>query len=300
MKWKCPKCGREFARQDQPHYCGKPQTVDEYILAQDEQVRPKLNEVRAILRDAIPDAGECISWSMPTYRKGRNLIHFAASKKHIGLYPGGEATSVFAEELTGFDVEVGKEIAAYLGVEARFEEAAWEALLAGVKAGRFDIVCNGVGYTEERAESLEFSDPYVYTRKVLIVSDSNEEIQSFEDLNGKNTANSPGSTYAAIAEEYGAKVEYIDTFGETITMLTQGRIDATINSEVSYLDYMAQHPDAPIKIVAESEGEAVCYPVMKGETELCAAVNEALQSLRDSGRLAELSNKYFGGDITNK
>ena len=205
-----------------------------------------------------------------------------------------------SNELVGFDVEVGKEIAAYLGVEARFEEANWDALLAGVKAGRFDIVCNGVGYTEERAESLEFSDPYVYTRKVLIVADSNEEIQSFEDLNGRTTANSPGSTYAAIAEEYGAKVEYIDTFGETITMLTQGRIDATINSEVSYLDYMAQHPDAPIKIVAESEGEAVCYPVMKGETELCTAVNEALQSLRDSGRLAELSNKYFGGDITNK
>lgn len=107
MKWKCPKCGREFARQDQPHYCGKPQTVDEYILAYDEPIRTKLNEVRAILRDAIPDADECISWSMPTYRKGRNLIHFAASKKHIGLYPGGEATSVFAEELASFDVSKG-------------------------------------------------------------------------------------------------------------------------------------------------------------------------------------------------
>ncbi|MBQ9154583.1 MAG: transporter substrate-binding domain-containing protein [Solobacterium sp.] len=204
------------------------------------------------------------------------------------------------DELTGFDVEVGKEIADYLGVEARFEEAAWESLLAGVQAGRFDIVCNGVGYTEERALSYEFSDPYVYTRKVLIVAADNDEIKTFEDLDGKTTANSTGSTYAEIAESYGATVTYIDTFGETITLLTQGRIDATINSEVSYLDYMSQHPEAPIKIVDQSEGESVCYPVNKGETELRDAVNEALESLRSSGKLAELSEKYFGGDITNK
>ena len=107
MKWKCPKCGREFSKQDQPHYCGKPQTIDEYIEAQDEAVQPKLNELRAILKDALPDAQERISWSMPTYWKGRNIIHFAALKKHIGIYPGGEATAVFKDELTGFDVSKG-------------------------------------------------------------------------------------------------------------------------------------------------------------------------------------------------
>ena len=105
--WKCPKCGREFSRRGQSHYCEKSKTIDEYIAAQDEAVRPKLNEVRAILRSALPDAQERISWSMPTYWKGQNLIHFAASKKHIGLYPGGEATTVFAEELAGIDVSKG-------------------------------------------------------------------------------------------------------------------------------------------------------------------------------------------------
>ena len=107
MTWKCPKCGREFSKQGQSHYCEKPQTIDEYIAVQDEAVRPKLNEVRAILRSALPDAQERISWSMPTYWKGQNLIHFAASKKHIGIYPGGEATTVFAEELAGIDVSKG-------------------------------------------------------------------------------------------------------------------------------------------------------------------------------------------------
>ncbi len=105
--WICPKCGRAFARKGQSHYCEKPQTVDEYIAVQDESVQPKLNELRAILRAALPDAQECISWSMPTYRRGRNLIHFAASKKHIGLYPGEEAVTAFTEELASLDVSKG-------------------------------------------------------------------------------------------------------------------------------------------------------------------------------------------------
>jgi uncharacterized protein YdhG (YjbR/CyaY superfamily) len=99
MKWKCPKCGREFSRQSQDHYCIKPQSVDEYIAAQDETIQPKLNEIRTVLRSALPDAEERISWSMPTYRKDHNIIHFAAQKKHIGLYPGPEAVAYFSGRL---------------------------------------------------------------------------------------------------------------------------------------------------------------------------------------------------------
>ena len=84
MKWKCPKCGREFSRQNQDHFCVKPQNIDEYIAAQDEKIQPRLNEIRSVLRAALPDAEERISWSMPTYWKGKNIIHFAAFKKHIG------------------------------------------------------------------------------------------------------------------------------------------------------------------------------------------------------------------------
>ena len=107
MTWKCPKCGREFSKQNQDHYCIRPQTIEEYIAAQDETVRPRLERLREIIHEAIPDAEETISWSMPTFRKGKNLIHFAAFKKHIGLYPGGEATAVFAEKLTDLDVSKG-------------------------------------------------------------------------------------------------------------------------------------------------------------------------------------------------
>lgn len=106
-KAKWPKHGRSLSREGQDHYSGKTETIDQYIGEQDETVRPYLTEVRKIIHDAIPDAQERISWSMPTFWKGRNLIHFAASRKHLGLYPGGEATTVFAEKLAGYDVSKG-------------------------------------------------------------------------------------------------------------------------------------------------------------------------------------------------
>lgn len=88
--WKCPKCGRSFRNENQQHFCGKaPKTIDDYILAQDENIRDQLRNVREVLRDELPNAIEKISWAMPTYWQGHNIIHFAAQKKHIGLYPGG-------------------------------------------------------------------------------------------------------------------------------------------------------------------------------------------------------------------
>ena len=107
MQWKCPKCGREFSRQGQDHYCIKPRSIDEYIAAQEERIQPVLREVRAILQSALPEAEERISWSMPTYWKGRNILHFAASKKHLGIYPGDEAVAAFSDELAGYDTAKG-------------------------------------------------------------------------------------------------------------------------------------------------------------------------------------------------
>ena len=81
--------------------------IDEYILKQDTAVQPQLNAIRDTIRAAIPDAVEKISYQMPTYWKGRNIIHFAAFKNHIGLYPGGEAPVVFAERLKDYKTSKG-------------------------------------------------------------------------------------------------------------------------------------------------------------------------------------------------
>lgn len=204
------------------------------------------------------------------------------------------------DQLVGLDIEIGTLIAEGLGVAPEFQETDWDSILAGVDSGRFDIACNGVGYTETRAEKYNFSTPYVYTHKVLVVGADNEDIKTMEDLKGRTTANSPSSTYAQIAEEHGATVTYVSTLGETIELLRQGRVDATVNAQVSIEDYLAQHPDAPIKIVQVLEGDPVAYPVRKSaETEsLIAAINDILEAARQDGTLSAISLKYFGLDLT--
>lgn len=105
--WKCPKCSREFKNTEQDHFCGNPSSIDEYIGTQPEDVRLLLQSIRETIRAAAPEATEKISWRMPTFWQGENLIHFAAFKKHIGLYPGGEATSEFAERLAEYKTSKG-------------------------------------------------------------------------------------------------------------------------------------------------------------------------------------------------
>ena len=205
------------------------------------------------------------------------------------------------DELVGFDVEVGQYIAQYFGVEAEFIEGEWDGLFAGMDSKRYDMVINGVDVTEERSEKYDFTDPYAYIRTALVVREDNEDIKSFEDLDGKTTSNSIGSTYMELAEDYGATCEGVDSLGETMQMVQSGRADATLNAEVSVLDYLTQQPDAPLKIVAYTEeANLVSIPLRKGEetTSLREAVNEAIAAMREDGTLKELSEKYFGSDIT--
>ena len=208
-----------------------------------------------------------------------------------------------SDTLVGYDVEVSRAIAEKLGVEPEYVESDWDSLFAGLDAGRYDLVCNGVEVTDERSKTYDFTNPYAYIHTALAVRKDNEDIQSFEDLNGKTTANSLASTYMELAESYGATVQGIDTLEETIQLLTAGRIDATLNADVSFYDYLNVHPDADFKIVAQTEDAShVAIPLRKGDdsASLLEAINTAIDELRADGTLKELSEKYFGQDISSE
>ena len=157
-----------------------------------------------------------------------------------------------SDALVGFDVEVARAVAGKLGVEADFVEAPWESIFLGIDSKLYDIAANGVEITEERGEKYDFSVPYAYLRTALIVRGDNEDIKTFEDLNGKKTANSAGSTYAQIAESYGAATDTVSTLAQTLDLVLAGRADATLNAELSFYDYMKEHPEADLKIAALS------------------------------------------------
>ena len=208
-----------------------------------------------------------------------------------------------SDKLVGYDVEVATALAEKLGVKAEFVEGAWDGLFAGLDSGRYDIVCNGVELTEERALTYDFTVPYGYIHTALAVRSDNTDITTFEDLAGKTTANSIASTYMTLAESYGAEVLGIDTLDETIQMLVAGRVDATLNADVSFYDYLNVHPEADFKIVAlTDEASQVCIPVRKGEetATLLAALDKAIEELRADGTLAEISQRYFGTDISSE
>ena len=207
-----------------------------------------------------------------------------------------------SDTLVGYDVEVSRAIAEKLGVEPEYVESDWDSLFAGLDAGRYDMVCNGVEVTEERAKTYDFTTPYGYIHTALAVRKDNEDIHSFEDLKGKTTANSLASTYMELAESYGATVQGIDTLEETIQLLTAGRIDATLNADVSFYDYLNVHPEADFKLVAQTaEASHVAIPVLKSEdTAYLDALNTAIEELRADGTLKTLSEKYFGQDISSE
>ena len=208
-----------------------------------------------------------------------------------------------SDTLVGYDVEVSRAIAEKLGVEPEYVESDWDSLFAGMDAGRYDLVCNGVEVTDERSKTYDFTTPYGYIHTALAVKKDNDTITSFEDLKGKTTANSLASTYMELAESYGATVQGIDTLEETIQLLTAGRIDATLNADVSFYDYLNVHPDADFKIVAQTEEAShVAIPLRKGEetASLREAIDKAIEELRAEGTLTELSEKYFGQDISSE
>lgn len=236
---------------------------------------------------------------------GDQLSNIQSSGKLIVALEGAWQPWSYHDEsdtLVGYDVEVSRAIAEKLGVEPEYVESDWDSLFAGLDAGRYDMVCNGVEVTEERAKTYAFTTPYGYIHTALAVRKDNEDIHSFEDLKGKTTANSLASTYMELAESYGATVQGIDTLEETIQLLTAGRIDATLNADVSFYDYLNVHPDADFKLVAQTaEASHVAIPVLKSEdTAYLDALNTAIEELRADGTLKTLSEKYFGQDISSE
>lgn len=200
-------------------------------------------------------------------------------------------------ELTGFDVEIAREVASRLGVEAEFLETQWDAMFAGLDAERFDMVANQVGINEERQESYEFSDPYITSTAVLVVP-KGSDIRTFEDLTGRLSAQSLTSNYAETAKSFGAEIEGVEGFSQAIELLNSGRVDATVNDNLTVLDFKKQRPDVDIEIVDKAEDAAQSGLLFRqGSGAIVEEVNKALAEMIEDGTYEEISNKWFGENV---
>jgi len=204
-----------------------------------------------------------------------------------------------SDKLVGYDVEVAEAVAEKLGVEIEFQETQWDAIFAGLDAGRFDTIANQVTITPEREADYVFSTPYTVSTGVLVVPADNNDITSFADLDGKTTAQSLTSNWNDLAKENGAQVEAVEGWAQAVALLEEGRVDATINDSLTYLDYANTEDASGIKVAAETEEESQSAFVVTPEREaLATAIDGALDELRADGTLAELGEKYFGEDVS--
>jgi L-cystine transport system substrate-binding protein len=202
-------------------------------------------------------------------------------------------------KLTGFDVDIAEAIAKKLGVKTEYIETKWDGMFAGLDAKRFDIIVNEVGINPDRQKKYDFSDPYIVSKAVLIVNKENTDINKFEDLKGKKSAQSLTSNLGKLATSYGAELVQVDGFNQSVDLLTSKRVDATINDSLSFLDLMKQKPSTPIKVVAEdSNADKSGIMLNKGNKELLDAVDNALADMKADGTYLSISNKWFGTDVS--
>jgi cystine transport system substrate-binding protein len=204
-------------------------------------------------------------------------------------------------QLDGFDVDVARAIAAKLGVKPEFVTTEWSGIIAGLQAGKFDVIVNQVSVTPQRKQVLDFSTPYVYSAAQLIQrKDDKREFKSLEDLKGKRLGVSLGSNYNDLAKSVpGIDVKTYPGAPEYLRDLASQRVDAALNDRlmINYLIKTSNLPLRPGAVVQGGDAE-VAIPFRKDNPRFQQAIDKALDDLRRDGTLTKLSNKWFGADVT--
>lgn len=211
-------------------------------------------------------------------------------------------TFVEQDELQGFEVDVLSAVAEEMGAEVEFVTANFSGLFGMLESGRIDTIANQITITEEREAKYVFTAPYVYDGAQVVVKAGNEAIQGVEDLRGKTVAVNLGSNYEQLLNElpYADEIE-IRTYESNIEQDTAlGRVDAFVMDRVSASQVIQEKP-LPLALAGQPFSEirnALPFRDTEADRELRDRVDEALATLRDTGVLREISERWFGTDIT--
>ncbi len=201
-------------------------------------------------------------------------------------------------KLTGYDVEVAQAVGAKLGKQVEFVQTPWDAIFAGLEAKRFDLVANQVTINDERKAKYDLSDPYTVSEGVIVTRADDTSITSLTDLKGRTTAQSATSNWAQVARDAGADVEAVEGFVQAIQLLKDGRVDATVNDTLAVGAYQKANNDAGIKVAGTTGDTSEQAFAARKDSGLIAEVNRALGELRADGTLTQISEKYFGSDVS--
>lgn len=201
-------------------------------------------------------------------------------------------------ELTGYDIEWANIIAEELGVEAEFITGQFSGLIPGLVANKFDIILSGVNITEERAKSIDFSEPYAQDGAVAVIKKGSNSVKSINDIEGKVVGVNAGSAFEEVVKQIGGykELKVYPGAAESFSDLVSGRVDVVAIGLPAAAEYIQNSPSGKdIEIIGEPfdvKGIGVAIP--KEQAELKAEINRIIQAKKEDGTYNELSQKYFG------
>ena len=209
-----------------------------------------------------------------------------------------------AGKLTGYDVEVTRAVAAKLGFTVDFKETQWDAMLAGLKAERFDMVANQVSLTTpERQATFDKSANYSYSGPMALNRAGEKTFAAVAEIKDQSAAQTLSSNYGEMAVANGAKVVPVDGMAQALTLVQQKRADFTLNDSLALLDYLKKNPQSGLQVAwrAGSDGKlGAGFIVNKGNDQALAKISAAVEELRQDGTLKKLGEEFFGEDVSQK
>lgn len=203
-------------------------------------------------------------------------------------------------KLTGFEIDIADALAAKMGVKPEWKALSFDALLAGLRQDRWDMVIASHGITEERAKAVTFADPHYCSGGVIVSKDG--AIKTAADLKDKTVAVQIGTTYFENVKKVAA-VKEIKTYpqdSDARAALATGRVDAWVTDRFVAKSSLEANPGLGLKIGDFLFVERIASAVSKGNTSLAGAINKALAEIQADGTYATISKKWFGEDIRCK
>lgn len=217
-----------------------------------------------------------------------------------GTYPPFTYVDPRTQQLTGYDIEVMQAVAKKNGWQLQFQQTTFDSIFPALDAKRIDAVANQITINADRQARYLFTQPYTYSRGVVVVAAGNTSITSLADLKGKTAAESETSNWAQVARGAGATIQSVEGFAQAAELLKQGRVDAIVNDNIAVLDYLASTGSKDVKIVGNA-GDDVSKQALvfrQDESTLRSQADTALTALAADGTLKAISEKYFKADVS--
>lgn len=233
---------------------------------------------------------------------GLALLTAAASAETLtiateGAYPPFNNTTADGE-LVGFDVDIAKALCAEMQRECEIVAQDWDGIIPGLVQEKYDAIVASMSITEERLETIDFTNPYYSNYLAIVAKDGGS--MSIGDVEGKAIGAQRSTVASEWAEDqYGRRgdIKLYDTQTAAYSDLTAGRIDVLVSDFLPASEWLGENPDYALIGEKIDIDDKIGIGIRQDEGELKDALNSALQAIRDNGKYKEINDQYFPVDI---